>query len=558
MLKSLLIRNYALIEELEMDFGPGLTIISGETGAGKSIILGAIDLITGKRADTSVLMNKDKKCIVEAVFDVSNYHLEDFFNAHDLDYEALTTVRREMSPSGRSRAFINDTPVNLPVLQRLGSSLIDIHSQHQNILLGSNVFQLQVLDAFTHRQDLTGAYQRAYKDYQHSKQVFSELRELARQAGADLDYLQFQFEELDKADLHDDEQERLEGEMEVLSHAEEIKNALLYAWTVLQENEQAVVVKLKDVVHTLQRIRNYLPEVGDYVERLETAYIDLKDLAGELEVKGNDIEYEPGRMEQVRERLNLIYHLEDKHRVKTVAGLLAIRNDLDEKIARIGSYDEELARAESQLAAAREKLWALGKELTEIRRSAREEIEKAVVGLLRELGIPAARFHIEITDNPEPGPYGFDQVSFLFSANTQASVQEIGKIASGGELSRLMLSLKSLLTESVGLPTIIFDEIDTGVSGDIADRVGQIIARMGEKMQVVNITHLPQIASKGKEHYLVYKTDANGKTRTQVKKLTPEERITEIAKLLSGRELSEAAYQNARELLKISGNAGSN
>ncbi len=558
MLKSLLIRNYALIEELEMDFGPGLTIISGETGAGKSILLGAVDLITGKRADTSVLMDKEKKCIVEAVFDISRYRLQDFFSGHDLDYEPLTTLRREMSPAGRSRAFINDTPVNLTLLQSLGGRLIDIHSQHKNILLGSSVFQLQVLDTFTKRQDLVEAYRQAYTKYRENIRVFQELQELSRQAGADLDYYQFQFEELDRAGLQEDEQERLESELEVLSHAEEIKNALHFAWNILQEEEQSVTVRLKEVVNALERIRNYLPGTDDYVERLETAYIDLKDLAGEMEIRGNDIEYEPGRMEQVKERLSMIYHLEDKHHVKTVAELLRIRDTLDEKIARIGSYDREIEQAQRQLEEAGERVMSLGRELTEIRKAVRKDIEKAVTALLKELGIPAARFHIEINEETEPGPYGFDRVVFLFSANARVPLQEIGKVASGGELSRLMLSLKSLLTENTGLPTIIFDEIDTGVSGDIADRVGEIISRMGEHMQVVNITHLPQIASKGKEHYLVYKTDENGHTRTRVRKLTPEERITEIAKLLSGRELSDAAYQNARELLGVAGNAGAN
>ena len=556
MLKSLLIRNYALIDELEMDFGPGLTIISGETGAGKSIILGALDLITGKRADTSVLMDKEKKCIVEAAFDIRRYQLEDFFREYDLDHESLTTVRREMTPAGRSRAFINDTPVNLPVLQRLGSKLIDIHSQHKNILLGSSAFQLQILDAFTQKYDLLASYQKEYREYLHIKQYYTDLQQEAHQAGADLDYYQFQFDELDKAALDEEEQESLEKEMEILSHAEEIKNALLYAWTTLQEDELAVTVKIKEVMNNLERIRNYLPEVKEYTERLESAYIDLKDLAGEMEIRGNDIEYEPGHMEQVKERLNLIYQLEDKHRVKTVGELLKIRDELEDKINRIGSYDEELARTEKKLGMSREKVWALGKDLAEARRSVCQDIEKAVTELLHELGIPSARFHVEIRENPEPGPYGFDQVVFLFSANTRTPLLEIGKVASGGELSRLMLSLKSLLTQSAGLPTIIFDEIDTGVSGDIADRVGQIIARMANKMQVINITHLPQIASKGEDHYLVYKTEDNGRTQTRVRRLSREDRITEIAKLLSGRELSEAAYQNARELLKTAGKTG--
>ncbi len=550
MLKSLLIRNYALIDELEMEFGHGLTIVSGETGAGKSIILGALDLVTGKRSDASVLMNKEKKCIVEVVFDVKNYHLNNFFKTHDLDYDHLTTIRREMNPTGRSRAFINDTPVTLSILQSLGSRLIDIHSQHQSILLESSLFQLQILDAFTQKKVLLESYQRDYVDYQKMKKYYKDLQAQAQKAKADLDYFQFQYDELTQAALSEDEQESLEKEAEILSHAEEIKNALFVAWTILQEDEQAVLPKLRGIISSLQRILDFLPAVTDYEKRLESTYIDLKDLAGELEIKGNDIESDPGKLEQIRERLNLLYHLEDKHRVKSIPELLKLQKELEVKIDKIGSYDQEMTETGQRLQEIRNRVWKLGKELTENRRAVQPSIEKAVEHLLHELGIPAARFRIQMDAGQEPGPKGFDRVTFLFSANAQSPLLEIGKVASGGELSRLMLSLKSLLTESTGLPTIIFDEIDTGVSGDIADRVGQIIARMGKHMQVINITHLPQIASKGKNHYLVYKTEENGKTRTRVKHLTNKERITEIAKLLSGRELSEAAYQNARELLK--------
>lgn len=550
MLKSLLIRNYALIDELEMAFGHGLTIISGETGAGKSIILGALDLVTGKRADTSVLMNKEKKCIVEAVFDIKNYRLNDFFKTHDLDYDNLTTIRREMSPTGRSRAFINDTPVTLSILQSLGSKLIDIHSQQQSILLESNLFQLQILDAFTQRKNLLESYRKAYVDYQQIKKYYTDLQIQAQKTGADLDYFQFQYDELTQVSLSENEQESLEKEAEILSHAEEIKNALLYAWKILQEDEQAVVIKLKNITSSLRHVHDYLPVVADYEKRLESAYIDLKDLAEEMEVKGNDIEVNPGRIETIRERLNIIYHLEDKHRVKSIPELLQLHKELKENIDKIESYDREITETEQRLNKVKDKVWMLGKELTKLRKAVQPNIEKAVEHLLQELRIPAARFQIKINVSNEPGPYGFDHVIFLFSANAQAPLLEIAKVASGGELSRLMLSLKSLLTESTGLPTIIFDEIDTGVSGDIADRVGEIITRMGKHMQVINITHLPQIASKGKNHYLVYKTEENGKTRTCVKHLSHKERITEIAKLLSGRELSEAAYQNARELLK--------
>jgi len=550
MLKSLLIRNYALIDELEMKLSRGLTIISGETGAGKSIILGALDLITGKRADTSVLLDKQKKCVVEAVFDIRSYALNNFFEEQNLDFEELTTIRREINPGGKSRAFINDTPVNLDVLQKLGNKLIDIDSQHQNILLGSNVFQLQVFDAFARHNFLLEEYREAYAEYIRLKQKHAGLLDLSHKAKADLDYYQFQYDELEKAMLTADEQEALEKETEILSHVEEIKNALFTAWNILQEEESSVVRKLKKTLTVLQRIHPYYADVAEYEERLESAYLDLKDLSGELEIRGNDIEYDPVRMEQLRDRLNLIYHLEDKHQVKTVEELIKLKDQLEQRIIRIGSYDREITETERLLSQTQQKVWELGGKLSANRKAVLRDIEKEVVALLHELGIPVARFQILFTENAEPGPSGFDHVEFLFSANVQSPSLEIGKVASGGELSRLMLSLKSLLTQSVGLPTIIFDEIDTGVSGDIADRVGQIIARMGRHMQVINITHLPQIASKGQNHYLVYKKDSDGKTHIRVKLLSPEERITEIAKLLSGRELSEAAYQNARELLK--------
>ena len=554
MLKLLYIRNYALIDELEMEFGPGLTILSGETGAGKSIILGALDLITGKRADTSVLMDKEKKCVVEAAFDIRAYNLEGFFREEDLDYEAVTLIRREISPAGKSRAFINDTPVTLPVLQRLGASLIDIHSQHQGLQLATGVFQMKVLDAFTGEEELLGEYREAYRQYRELQKKYETLTEAAKKAAADLDYLQFQYDELEGAALREDEQEELEREMDLLEHAGEIRNVLLTAWHTLTEDEQgAVVNRLKGILASLEKIAAYLPEAKEYHDRIESAYIDLKDLASELEVKGNDTEYDPDRAATVQERLNQIWHLEEKHHVADVAGLLRLQEELAAEIGKIASYDSEITQTEEALALVKKEVWDKGGKLSRVREHVREKIERAVVSLLHELGIPAARFVIEISQTGEPGPAGFDKVSFLFSANRQIPPQEIGRVASGGELSRLMLSLKSLLTATTGLPTIIFDEIDTGISGDIADRAGGIITRMGEHMQVINITHLPQIASKGKDHYLVYKTDDNGHTRTRVKKLTPDERVTEIAKLLSGRELSEAAFQNARDLLGVSG-----
>ncbi len=551
MLKSLFIRNYALIDELTMTFGPGLTILSGETGAGKSIILGALDLVTGKRADTSVLLDKERKCVVEAVFQIGKYELQPLFEEEDLDYDEETVVRREITASGKSRAFINDTPVNLSVLQRLGRALVDIHSQHQGVLLASPAFQMKVLDAFTGADELLREYRSTYEDYRRKEKALTELREKAARAAADLDYYRFQYDELEAAAFQEGEQEELERELEVLDHAGEIKNALLAAWHDLSGREDgAVTDRLRGIISALERITSYMPRVGDYLQRLESAYIDLKDMASELEVLGNDTEYDPARADRLRDRLNTLYHLLEKHHVPDLGALLKVKDELEQKIGAIASYDEQLTRLGNEVEMLREQVWEQGGELSRRRAGVKEEIAARVTELLRELGIPAARFEIRMERREEPGPEGFDKVAFLFSSSTQSPPREIAKVASGGELSRIMLSLKSLLTRAGDLPTIIFDEIDSGVSGDIADRMGDIIARMSRHMQVINITHLPQIASKGEDHYLVFKTQEGNKTHTRVKKLSPEERVTEIARMLSGRELSEAALLNARELLE--------
>ncbi len=550
MLRSLLIRNYALIDEVELTFGPGLTILSGETGAGKSIILGALDLVTGKRADTGVLLDKERKCVVEALFDLRNYELKSFFEEEDLDYEEETLIRREITPAGKSRAFINDTPVTLAVLQRLGRTLIDVHSQHQGVLLSSPAFQMKVLDAFGGSDTLLAKYRAAYEAFRMTEKELEELREQAARATADLDYYRFQYEELEAAGLREGEQEELEQELQLLDHAGEIKSALMSAWEELAGREEgAVTDRLREVIHTLERIGSYLPRSEEYVQRLESVYLELQDLAAEMEVRGQDTEYDPARAGELRERLNTLYHLLDKHHVSDVAELLELQKELDRKINTITSYDTRLNRLEKEMEEQHAQVLQLGDELTRRREGVREETARQVTALLRELGIPSARFEIRLERREEPGPEGFDKVLFLFSATRQGAPREIGKVASGGELSRIMLSLKSLLTATRGLPTIVFDEIDSGVSGDIADRMGRIIARMSRHMQVINITHLPQIASRGEDHYLVYKEETDGHTRTSVKKLSPDERVTEIARMLSGRELSEAALLNARELL---------
>ncbi|NOY38235.1 MAG: DNA repair protein RecN [Chlorobi bacterium] len=551
MLKSLQISNYALIDELGMELDKGLTIVSGETGAGKSIILGALDLITGKRADTSVLLDKSRKCIVEAMFLIGAYHLEPFFVAYDLDYEDPAIIRREISPAGKSRAFINDTPVTLPVLQELGKQLIDIHSQHENILLSSNRFQLNILDTFASHERKLNEYRKRYAQHLALTHQFETLQEQADKASADLDYLTFQHTELEEAGLEPGELTSLEKELEILTHAEEISSAMFQSWQLLSEQETAAVLRVKESMQILRKIIPYYPDAEEYTQRLESALLDIQDLAQELDRKGNDIEYDPHRLESGRERISLIYHLLEKHHLKNEEELIALKEDLAGRISRIASYDKEIKDLEKQIGENNNRLQVLGQELSDKRRKVIPAIEKEITGMLKKLGMPAARFSVRQTVQDNPGPYGFDEVSFLFTANPQVPMQDVRKVASGGELSRLMLSLKSLLSATSGLPTIIFDEIDAGVSGDVADRVGEIIDRMGISMQVINITHLPQIASKGQHHYRVYKTTTNGHTYTRVKLLSEDERISEIARLLSGRELSEAAFRNARELLGI-------
>lgn len=551
MLKSLQISNYALIDSLTMEFDKGLTILSGETGAGKSIILGALDLVTGKRADTTVLLDKSGKCIVEAEFAVSGYRLRDFFAEHDLDYENPATIRREISPAGKSRAFINDTPVNLPVLQDLGSRLIDIHSQHEHILLASNPFQLSILDAFAGNSELLERYRATYQLYTEKSRALEELKVQASRSAADLDYFTFQYEELKEMNPVPGELAELEREQEMLSHAGEISTALYGAWQALSEEEMSAVHKIKSSIQGLNRIVRFFPEAEDYIRRLESNLLDIEDLALELNRRGQDVEYDPARLEAVRKRINQFYHLLEKHHLKNEQELIDLTTDLEQRISKITSFDEELKKLEREKETVYQELKELGRELSGKRRKVIPEMEQEITGMLRKLGMADGRFKVEQTEMQKPGPYGYDDVGFLFSANAQVPVQDVRKVASGGELSRLMLSLKSLLTTSSGLPTIIFDEIDAGVSGEVAERVGEIIEKMGEGMQVINITHLPQIASKGKSHYYVFKTTENGKTHTRIRKLKPEERIEEIARLLSGRERSEAAIRNARELLGI-------
>jgi len=550
MIQSLSVENYAIINNLEIEFSRGLSIITGETGAGKSILLGALSLILGKRADTSILKDKTRKCIVEGTFDITEYGFQNFFDENDIDYDDFTILRREISPIGKSRAFINDTPVNLNILSEIGIRFIDIHSQHQNLNLSNSQFQLKVIDCFSHSEDLLRNYQEVYNLFRDLSKEYQYLHEKSQQSQTDLDYYQFQFNQLDIAKLKENEQNELEQELEKLNHAEEIKNNLNNSVSLLSGEDNTVLNKLKDIHSFINKIIKFYPDVAEHAKRLESTYIELKDVANELELLKEKIELDPEKLEYINERLDLIYSLQHKHKVNTIKDLLDIKESLKQKIDDVSSYEFKLEDLKKRINECENKLNDFARLLSQQRQESLKNIEKEITILLLDLGIPNGRFkiHHEIT-----GDYtinGKDRVQFLFSANKNIALQEISKIASGGELSRLMLSIKSLLSDSSGLPTIIFDEIDMGVSGEIADKVGNIIKRMSKGMQIINITHLPQVACKGDFHYLVYKSDEGESTTAHVKLLNNEERHIEIARMLSGEELTEAAMENARELLK--------
>lgn len=524
-------------------------MISGETGAGKSIILGALSLILGQRADKQMLRNKEKKCVVEGAFGIKEYKLQEYFSNYDLDYEELTTLRREINSNGKSRAFVNDTPVKLNILRDLSLRLIDIHSQHENLELTNNLFQLNVVDVFARHSDLVEDYIISYKQYRELEKKLTVLNNTAQQSRQDLDYFQFQFDQLEKAHLESGEQEKLEEELKTLNHAEEIKTNLGNASFILANDENALLTRLHETVQLIGKLKSYFSKVGELYDRLESSHIELKDIAVEIDQLDEKVEHNPNRATEVNERLDLVYSLQQKHRVETVDELIGIKEELQKKIDEVASYDTEIEKLEKELDSQKGKLEKVAAELHKSRLSVIPEMESHLTVMLRQLGMPNGKFRIEHKDTDDYTPTGIDKVIFLFSANKQSDLQDISVVASGGELSRVMLSLKSLITGSSGLPTIFFDEIDSGVSGDIADRVGNILAEMARNMQVINITHLPQIASKGKNHYKVYKKDEGDSTNTYIKLLNNEERLEEIAKLLSGKELTDAALKNARELL---------
>lgn len=551
MLHSLKIQNYALIEHLDIEFESGLSVITGETGAGKSIIIGALALVLGQRADTKAIQTGKNKCVVEAVFDVSDLALETLFAELDIDYDDECILRREILDNGKSRAFVNDMPVNLQQLRAVANRLIDIHSQHENLLLGESTFQLQALDAVASSHAEAETYAQHYRTYKEIGRQLATVQQTADAWRADRDYAQFQYDQLATADLTDDEQELLENELQTMNHAEEVKTAIAAALARLDGESVGTNELLREALTTLRRIEPFVPQMADYVQRIESALIDLKDVAADLEIKLNDTDFDPQRKEFVENRLDMIYTLEQKHHVASVADLLRLQTEFADKLARIDGFDAEIETLRKQLNEAEQHLMVAAEQLSAKRRMAKPDFERIVTAQLTELGMPHANFVVAMTDAEQFLPSGRDNVEFLFSANKNSAPQPIAHTASGGELSRLMLVVKAQIANRTKLPTVVFDEIDTGVSGEVAHRMGLIMSNMSQSMQVFTITHLPQIAAKGIAHYKVYKHDTADATVTNIVRLTSEQRVQEVAEMLSGKNPSAAAIDNARELLKM-------
>ncbi len=551
MLQSIYIQNYALIDTLDISFTHGFSVITGETGAGKSIILGAIGLLLGQRADIKAIKKGASKCIVEARFNIADYGMESFFDRQDMEYDPEECIiRRELYASGKSRAFINDTPASLAQMKELGEKLIDVHSQHQNLLLNNEGFQLSVLDLMAHDDAELTEYKALYADYKETGKQLAELIELAEQNRKDEDYIRFQLEQLDEANLKDGEQAELEQENETLSHAEEIKASLYKADNILSSDEGSLLSATRECMQTLQSVTRVYTPAQEWSERLNSCYIELKDLAHDISSAQEEVEFNPARLDYVNERLNLLYSLQQKHRVQTVEELITLADEYRVKLDGITSSDERIDELTARKSALYNKVKEQATVLTRLRTKAAKEIEQTMQSMLVPLGMPNVRFEVELTPRKEPDGKGMDSVTFLFSANKNGTLQNVASVASGGEIARVMLSLKAMIAGAVKLPTIIFDEIDTGVSGSIAEKMALIMQEMGEhNRQVISITHLPQIAARGIAHYKVYKEDTETGTISHIRRLTDEERVNEIANMLSGATLTDAALNNARELL---------
>jgi DNA repair protein RecN (Recombination protein N) len=548
MLVCLTIKNYALIRHLELSPSGNLNVITGETGAGKSIMLGAIGLLTGNRADTKVLWDENEKCITEGVFDIKPYQLENFFKEENLDYNDHTVIRREISPGGKSRAFINDTPVTLDVLKKLGSQLMDIHSQHETLELGRHAFQLKLIDAYAGNEPLRQTYDEAWSDYENKKSALEQLEAQAKILQQEADYINFQLDELVKAALADGEQENLESEAKVLQHAEEIKERLQAVLGILSRSETAAVQIIKEARQQLQGISSYSEMYGKLHKRLQGLTVELNDLAGELEREESRVEVDPGRAAFVTDRLDLIYRLQKKHRVNSVADLLSLQAHLQRKASLTANLDEELKRTRDAFEKADAVLQKTGAELSKKRQGVFGSLCAEIARLLKELAIPDAVLKID-HQQTEPGSSGTDRVDILFSANKGMAPRPLAQVASGGEFSRLMFCIKYVMAEKTEMPTLVLDEIDSGVSGETALKLGKLMKAMAKNHQLITISHLPHIAAKADRHYYVYKDNAEAKTMSIIKQLSETERIEEIAKMIGGDKPSKVAVENAKELL---------
>tara|TARA_R110002049_G_scaffold306635_1_gene505486 strand:+ start:60364 stop:62016 length:1653 start_codon:yes stop_codon:yes gene_type:complete len=549
MLTSLTIKNYALIDNLQVDFNNGLSIITGETGAGKSILLGGLSLILGKRADLSSLKDTSEKCIIEAVFDVSNYNLKTLFQAEDLDYESQTIIRREILPSGKSRAFVNDSPVNLNSLQLLGERLIDIHSQHQTMQIVSNDFQFQIIDALADNQEVLQNYKSELKNYKSLQKALKELLNFQAEAIKEHDYNSFLLKELVEANLVDGELEQLEEEHETLNNVEAIKEKLSVSYQLMSDEQIGVLSTLTELKNNLQGLKGFSIKYDDLFQRVQSSLIEMDDVFGELDVLQESLEADPKRLEIVNAKLQTLNNLMHKHAVSTVSELIQIKNDLEEKVAVTENLDTSIQQKQTEIDKQSKILNTISKAINEKRSKAIPELSQQLKFILMGLGMPNARFKIDLIPSQSFLSNGKDELSFLFSANKGGEFNELKKAASGGELSRIMLAIKSILSKYMQLPTIMFDEIDTGVSGEISNKMGDIMLEMSKTMQVFSITHLPQIAAKGHSHFKVYKEDVDDVTRTNLIKLNHDERIVEIAQMLGGVEMSDSAIAHAKELL---------
>ena len=552
MLKQLYIKNFTLIDELDIELYPGFSVITGETGAGKSIILGAIGLLLGQRADSKSIKAGAEKCVIEAHFDLSRYPMQDFFEENEIEQDAEDTIiRRELTSAGKSRAFINDTPVSLSMLKELGEQLVDVHSQHQNLLLQKQDFQLSVVDIIADDQKELTAYQQTYSQLLTAKSQLQALKDDIERNRQSQDFLQFQYEELSNANLTEGEQEELEQQSETMEHAEDIKTALYEADNALYSEQTGAVSQVRTAENALNGIKQVMPKAAELAERLESCRIELKDIADEVSAMLEDTDFDPSELDRVNSRLDRIYELEKKYHTDTVEELISQRDELKQKLNNIENSDEALAELEAKCQQLTANSQKQADTLTKLRQKAGKEIEQQLRQRLVPLGMPNVRFEVNIQKG-ELGRNGQDQVAFLFSANTSTPLQPVAQVASGGEIARVMLSLKAMISGAVKLPTIIFDEIDTGVSGKIAEKMADIMQEMGQtERQVISITHLPQIASKGSHHYRVSKEETAKGTTSRMQELTQDERIGEIAQMLSGSDVSEAAIQNAKELLKI-------